>query len=59
MKALKDGKFGKLEGVATVTRKDGTIEHVPFTIPNVRSEDVQKYIDGGKKVDQGNEVEKK
>ena len=58
MKALKDGKFGKLEGVATVTRKDGTIEEVPFTIPNVRSEDVQKYIDGGKKDDQGNAVEK-
>ena len=58
MKALKDGKFGKLEGVATVTRKDGTIEEIPFTIPNVRSEDVQKYIDGGKKDDQGNAVEK-
>lgn len=58
MKALKDGKFGKLEGVATVTRKDGTIEEIPFTIPNVRSEDVQKYVDGGKKDDQGNAVEK-
>ena len=58
MKALKDGKFGKLEGVAKVVRKDGTTEDVPFTIPNVRSEDVQKYIDGGKKDDQGNAVEK-
>ena len=58
MKALKDGEFGKLEGVATVTRKDGTIEEIPFTIPNVRSEDVQKYIDGKEQDDQGNAVEK-
>ena len=57
MKALKDGQFGKLEGVATVVRKDGTTEEIPFTIPNVRSEDVQKYVDG-KKDNQGNEVEK-
>lgn len=50
-------KFGKLRGVATVRRKDGSVEEVPFTVDNVHPDQVDKYLKGNEK-DQGNAVKK-
>jgi len=50
-------KFGKLRGVATVRRKDGSVEEVPFTVDNVHPNQVDKYLKGNEK-DQGNAVKK-
>lgn len=51
-------KFGKLRGVATVLRKDGSVEEVPFTVDNVHPDQVDKYLKGNEK-DQGNAVKQK
>ena len=51
-------KFGKLRGVATVSRKDGSVEEVPFTEDNVYPDQVDKYLKGNEK-DQGNAVKQK
>jgi hypothetical protein len=39
-------KFGKLRGVATVRRKDGSVEEVPFVVDNVHPNQVDKYLKG-------------
>ncbi len=39
-------KFGKLRGVATVSRKDGSVEEVPFVVDNVHPNQVDKYLKG-------------
>ena len=47
------GKLGKLKGTATVIRKDGTVEEIPFVVKNVRPEDADRYkkeIEEGKPV---------
>jgi len=42
-------KFGKLRGVATVSRKDGSVEEVPFVVDNVHPNQVDKYLKGNEK----------